>query len=314
MASDRYGYAMSLKHGRSPLQSLFPGLDCNHRFKLWLRSWIDIYLPRDHSLSAYDWAEDSIVTWLKNDSQTKFSVEDDWQANALESHCFEWLDGSQRQLCFMLNEIAHEKTRDDKNPIAGIVRRDEKSIDRIAPKHIALRDRIILIFDLYSKSKDCKHDILLGMKDRWGLILEKDYYSAWLSGDFSKEKCLLAKDKIKSEHPGFFEEISVDSEFEAVQCFFDSPNFNHGHKKLLFTTIKRSWSQKKYRAGLVDRNLRQYNFVLSDETIGHLDALAKKCDMKRTEVLERLLRLESQNSLHLDPWVERRKYPGRKPS
>ncbi|MCG9081410.1 hypothetical protein [Laribacter hongkongensis] len=303
---------MSLKHGRSPLESLFPGLDCNHRFKLWLRSRIDIQNPLKYGRSAYDWTDERIAAWLEDHSWMKVRVEDSWQANALESHCFEWLDGSDRQSCFMLNEIAYEKTKGDKNPIAGIVRRDEKNIDRICPRYIALRDKIILIFDLWRTDKDCKHDILLDMKSRWSLILEQDYYSAWLSGDSSNEKCFLAKDKIEQECPYFFKGISVDSELEAVQCFFDSPNFNHDHKKLLFTTIKRSWSQKKHRAGLVDRNLRQYNFVLSDETIGHLDALAKKCDMKRTEVLERLLRLESQNSLHLDPWVERRKYPGRK--
>ncbi len=314
MASDRYGYVMALKHGRSPLESLFPGLDCNHRFKLWLRSWIDIHHPQNHYQSAHKWTEFSIADWLDNDSQTKFSVEDDWQANALESHCFKWIDGSERQSHFIMKEIAQEEIWIYKNDPEGRPYRDEVNIDKICPKDVALRDRIILIFDLWDKVKNHKHDTLSNIKHCWGFTMDTDYYSAWLSGDFSKKKCSLAKGKIKFEHPEFYEGVSADSELAAVQCFFDSPNFNHDHKKLIFTTIKRSWSQKKHRAGLVDRNLRQYNFVLSDETIGHLDALAKKCDMKRTEVLERLLRLESQNSLHLDPWVERRKYPGHKPS
>ena len=314
MASGRYGYVMKLKRGRSLLESLFPGLDCNQRFKLGLRSWIDINASRSDDKSAHFWTEYDIYAWAKNDVIMSGYVKNHWYPNILESHCFKWIDGSERQSHFMMKEIAHEKIKIYKNPPVGMPCHDEVNIDSICPKDIASRDRIILIFDLWEENRNHKYEILSDIKHRWGLIMDEDYYSAWLSGDFSKEKCSLAKGKIKSEHPEFFEGVSADSELAAVQCFFDSPDLNYDHKKLLFTTIKRSWSQKKHRAGLVDRNLRQYNFVLSDETIGHLDALAKKCDMKRTEVLERLLRLESLNSLHLVPWVERRKYPGRKPS
>ena len=67
MASGRYGYVMKLKRGRSLLESLFPGLDCNQRFKLGLRSWIDINASRSDDKSAHFWTEYDIYAWAKND-------------------------------------------------------------------------------------------------------------------------------------------------------------------------------------------------------------------------------------------------------
>lgn len=57
-------------------------------------------------------------------------------------------------------------------------------------------------------------------------------------------------------------------------------------------SIKKRWSQNKYRAK--DTGKKQYNFVLSDKAIKRLDKLADKHDLKRTQVLEILLKMEEE--------------------
>ena len=54
---------------------------------------------------------------------------------------------------------------------------------------------------------------------------------------------------------------------------------------------------KKYRAKQNGKN--QYNFILSDRAISRLDKLAKKHEIKRTEVLEILLKMEEENEHYI---------------
>ena len=57
----------------------------------------------------------------------------------------------------------------------------------------------------------------------------------------------------------------------------------HPEKIILIESVKKRWSQNKYRANQNGKN--QYNFILSDKAIYRLDKLAKKHEIKRTEVL-----------------------------
>lgn len=62
-------------------------------------------------------------------------------------------------------------------------------------------------------------------------------------------------------------------------------------------SIKKRWSQNKYRAKLVGK--KQYNFILSEKAIQRLDKLAEKHDLRRTEVLEILLKMEEEKGNYI---------------
>lgn len=44
---------------------------------------------------------------------------------------------------------------------------------------------------------------------------------------------------------------------------------------------------------------KQHNFILSDKAIKRLDKLADKHDLKRTQVLEILLKLEEEKGIYI---------------
>lgn len=77
----------------------------------------------------------------------------------------------------------------------------------------------------------------------------------------------------------------------------------HPEKIILIESIKKRWSQNKYRANQNGKN--QYNFILSDRAINRLDKLAKKHEIKRTEVLEILLKMESENGEYISKHLNR---------
>ena len=62
-------------------------------------------------------------------------------------------------------------------------------------------------------------------------------------------------------------------------------------------SIKKRWSQNKYRAKLTEK--KQYNFILSEKAINRLDKLADKYDLRKTEVLEILLQMEEEKGIYI---------------
>ncbi|MNC82874.1 hypothetical protein D3C75_1365720 [compost metagenome] len=44
---------------------------------------------------------------------------------------------------------------------------------------------------------------------------------------------------------------------------------------------------------------KQYNFLLSDKAIKHLDKLAETYDLKRTQILEVLIKMEAEKGVYI---------------
>ena len=62
-------------------------------------------------------------------------------------------------------------------------------------------------------------------------------------------------------------------------------------------SIKKRWSQNKYRAKSTGK--KQCNFILSQKAIHCLEELAKKHDLKKTEILEILLKMEEEKGTYI---------------
>ena len=84
---------------------------------------------------------------------------------------------------------------------------------------------------------------------------------------------------------------------------FDTSTLTPPEKTLIMDSIKKRWSQNNYRSKQNGKN--QYNFILSDRAINRLDNLAKKHEIKRTEVLEILLKMESENGEYISKHLNR---------
>jgi len=79
--------------------------------------------------------------------------------------------------------------------------------------------------------------------------------------------------------------------------FFDAIEVSDAQKKLDVASIKRKWSQQKYREGMKGKS--QYNFMLSDQVIIHLDKLASRYEATRPQIIEALIEMEATQGIYL---------------
>lgn len=79
--------------------------------------------------------------------------------------------------------------------------------------------------------------------------------------------------------------------------FFDQEELGRNEQKAIIQQIKRRWSRKQFDERSADK--KQCNVMLSKDVIDLLDKLAEQHDLKRAQVLERLITKESELSLYL---------------
>lgn len=89
-------------------------------------------------------------------------------------------------------------------------------------------------------------------------------------------------------------------------CFADVAEFfnfymNDIEEKQCFDTIKKRWSQIKYRNNL--KGKQQCNVVLTDKSLKLLDAMADKYLLKRAQILEILIRSEAEQNHYVSKWI-----------
>lgn len=81
--------------------------------------------------------------------------------------------------------------------------------------------------------------------------------------------------------------------------YFDSIDLRERELKDIAQSIRRSWNRQRYLEKL--KGKKQYNFILSEETVELLDELARASGLKRPQVLERLIKAETDRRGRLAP-------------
>ncbi len=74
--------------------------------------------------------------------------------------------------------------------------------------------------------------------------------------------------------------------------YFDKAKYGSSEQKAVIQRIKQRWSRKQFDERTADK--KQVNVMLSKSAITILDELAKKHDLKRGQVLDRLITMESE--------------------
>ena len=82
------------------------------------------------------------------------------------------------------------------------------------------------------------------------------------------------------------------SNYQELLMYFDEAKFGTGEQKAVIRGIKQRWSRKQFDERTTDK--KQVNVMLSKSVITILDELAKKHDLKRGQVLDRLITMESE--------------------
>ena len=150
---------------------------------------------------------------------------------------------------------------------------------------------IINFFDDFNMNIRSKHEFLLYLKGYCQQYLS-DYNSVkWLSKD-NNTQAVWAWDYMLST--GVTNDILKPmNNIERINATIVTFDFWRGHpaeKEVYLIKMKKAWSQKKHRDGLVGK--KAYNITMSNEIQGMLEALSIRSDSKINKTLERIIRQE----------------------
>ncbi|WP_449100306.1 hypothetical protein [Pseudomonas veronii] len=174
----------------------------------------------------------------------------------------------------------------------------------IPPPGLLGKELLIARIDLWNVDITQKKLVLNELEKRWNEHKKGDNPFKWFKDE--QQKCILAWEWIsRNAFPETLLRQPFDN-YEDLLIFFDQSKLIQDQKILYIEKIKRSWSQQKYREKMTGK--QQYNFILSDKAISQLDKIAETNDLKRTQVLELLLQLETEMEARIPERLKRLRY------
>ena len=159
------------------------------------------------------------------------------------------------------------------------------------------RDWVIASIDTLHAGRLAKEDLVNELKMAWDLHISYDRLYMWFWQEDEVLRCSFAWDWLHRNKKFLLFHRQPVNNYQDLLSFFDETTLSYAEKELCVAAIKKQWSQRRYRENL--KGKKQYNFVLSDKSISRLDRLAKKYDLKRTDVLEILLQMEADQGRYL---------------
>jgi len=264
------------------LQKTFNSLNADRRFSTWLWFFINTNLQHiDLGEFGSPGMRDRMAELIISHPELKQTIEFQKSINFLPEQSLQWITSDKRQNAFLIRKLTENN---------GTHYTD-------GPDNLTGRDLTIAAIDTWQTDKIQKSVIVNQIKSEWENHTDSDHLFKWFDGPDEKEKLNTAWQIIKAKY-SYLELYKIQhQERDALIIFLDSPGITTSDKILLMNSIKKRWSQNKYRAK--DTGKKQYNFILSDKAIKRLDKLADKHDLKRTQVLEILLKMEEEKGAYI---------------
>ncbi|HEJ6046277.1 TPA: hypothetical protein SL824_003607 [Pseudomonas aeruginosa] len=224
---------------------------------------------------------DRMAEAIINQPGLKQSIENQKITDLLPEQSLQWITNNKRQNAFIIRKLT-EKT--------GITYIG-------APDNLTGRDLTIAAIDIWQTDKSQKSETINQIRSEWKIHTEPDHLFKWFDDLDEKEKLNTAWKITKDKYSFLVLHQNQPQERDDFIILLDSILITTPEKILLMNSIKKRWSQNKYRAKNTGK--KQYNFILSDKTIKRLDKLADKHDLKRTQVLDILLKMEEEKGIYI---------------
>lgn len=226
---------------------------------------------------------DRMAEAIINQPGLKQSIENQKITDLLPEQSLQWITNNKRQNAFIIRKLT-EKT----------------GINYIgAPDNLTGRDLTIAAIDIWQTDKSQKSETINQIRSEWKIHTEPDHLFKWFDDLDEKEKLNTAWKITKDKYSFLVLHQNQPQEVEDLIIFLDTPSITTSEKVLLMDSIKKQWSKNKSRAKNKDAGKKQYNFILSQKTINRLDKLAEKHDLKRTQVLDILLKMEEEKGTYI---------------
>lgn len=171
------------------------------------------------------------------------------------------------------------------------------------PRILIGKNLLLATIDLFDIDYGLKLSAIDRMRSDWNEHLKSDIIFKWFKGKEEVVRCSFAWEWLVSHKAReTYGQDAITTQVELL-WFYDRINVNDAQKKLDVVSIKKKWSQQKYRAGLKDKS--QYNFVLSNQAIADLDKMAKKYEATRPQIIEALIKMEAAQGAYLPQKVKK---------
>jgi len=172
------------------------------------------------------------------------------------------------------------------------------------PARFSERECLIAAIDLLHMNIEEKIHLLNRMEDSWNLHVAKDKIYNWFKDEKPKERCEFAFEWA-NKNEELVCSLRLFEKWQDVASYLEGRYENESDKIVRIDKIKKAWSQKCYREKQSGK--KQYNFILTDEAIKSLNDIAKKNGLKKTEVLEIILRMEKESGTYIAERLRRKK-------
>jgi hypothetical protein len=167
---------------------------------------------------------------------------------------------------------------------------------RSLPSRLLGKYLIFAAIDTYDASFEEKLDVVRKMQALWYEYIKEDVIFGWFLKNEKISRCKTAWDWVTKHKQEDLYGIAPFSNVEDLMIFYDRLGLTKEEKERDILKIQRFWHQRESRAKEGDR--KQYNFVLFKHAVADLDKLAKKHDLKRSQMLEVLIQNEVDNGTY----------------
>ena len=204
-----------------------------------------------------------------NREKDQFMVRDD---------CLKWIDGGERQYRWLLSRI-------EDITAFGLPR---------GLVHLTGRNHLIAMLDHWNVDIVKKAEKIELLRRDWLRHKARDIDFKWFEEKKEgRQRCKCAWEWLQNNRLPRLSLHAPISNYQELLMFFDQADYGPNEQKAIIEKIRKRWSKKQYDERSVAAGKKQVNVELLSTTIDLLDGLAKKHDLTRPQVLERLITMES---------------------
>lgn len=264
------------------LQKTLSGLNVDSRLSTWLWLFLKSQAPHTNLGELGSPAMgDRMADFIQNTQLNAELIEAQSALFLLPEKDLEWITDNKRQNLFISRKLIEKHGY---QPI-------------LPPTNLTGRAFTIAMVDIWAIEKTHKSWNINQIKFEWEQHSRSDQIFKWFDGSDIEQRLETAWEITKKKFPLLAYQENAPKEKEEFIILLEIQFITTSDKILLMESIKKRWSQNKYRAKLTGK--KQYNFILSEKAINRLDKLAGKYDLRRTEVLEILLQMEEEKGIYI---------------
>lgn len=253
--------------------------------------WLWLYLNQ-HKRARFDAStcngstmRDEIARFLRRKTENLKDIASQKDRFLVPHDYLKWIEGDERQHRWLLRRIEElTELRPTQGLPSGLVRLNG-------------RNHLIAILDLWDVDIAKKADEIERLHNRWLRHKAGDRAFEWFEDKKDGlKRCKCAWEWLEKHHVSIFKNQLPINNYKELLLYFDEAELGRNEMKAIIQTIKKRWNRKQFDERTADK--KQINVMLSKTAIELLDTLAKKYELKRAQVLELLITMESEDGVY----------------